>query len=155
MIGLQQTLITIFDLQSASHTAIGRFGEEWLAQNLEKRGYLVSIAHAEGDLKVISRDGEILSVEVKTARVNGDGKWQFTLRKYWQGRTCADHRNVDFVVLVCVEKTGRLTPFVIPITVLAHRQAVAITSNPRTYGGALAKYRQTLKKLTLEVSYDR
>lgn len=151
MIGVQQGLTTIFDLQSTSHTAIGCFGEEWLAQRLQARGYLVSIVHAEGDLKVITPDGEILYIEVKTSRVNDRGKYCFTLYKQAKsGKVKADHRTADFIALLCIMPHGSIVPFIVNTDELRGSKSACITSNPRTYHGKLAQFRQSPNRLTIQ-----
>lgn len=150
MIGLQQGLVTIFDLQSTSHTAIGRFGEEWLSQRLQARGYIVSIIHAEGDLKVITPDGEILYIEVKTSRANDRGKYCFTLYKQAKsGRIKADHRTADFVALLCIMPHGAIVPFIVNADELRTKRSASITSNPRTYAGKFSQFRQQPSKLSI------
>lgn len=150
MIGLQQGLPSILDLLTCGHAVIGRMGEEWLAQKLQARGYLVSIVHTDGDLKVTTRDGEIFYIEVKTARPATDGNYRFTLYKQSKtGRVKADHRTADLVALLCVTRSGSIVPFIVPVTALITNTCAAITRNPRTYAGKFSQFRQQPSKLSI------
>lgn len=129
-------------LSEENRRGIGALGERLAAHLLEKAGYRVSYTRPgekRGDLRVIDQTtGEIIRVEVKTARRGKDRKWRFTLRK----RRHTDHRRADVVILLAVLKSGRAIPFVVPVDVIRHRHAVAITSHPEDYSGKLAVYRQ-------------
>jgi hypothetical protein len=149
MIGQQPTIPQLRSHLAQSHVAVGKAGELIIARALETAGYAVSITHQRGDLTVVDQHGEIFYVEVKTARKGKDGKWRFTLYKHWQGRTCTNHAFTDFVVLVCVMKTGDCVPFVIPTPELLDKRQAVITSYPMDYQGRLAQFRQSLRKLTL------
>lgn len=135
---------------STTRVSVGFAGELLASRALESAGYHVRIDHRDGDLTVIVSTGEIVAVEVKTARYGKDGCYRFTLQKHWQGRQCADHRNADVVILLCVSRTGHTIPFVVPVSVLGDRRAVAITSRfPTKYAGWLAPYRQVLTRMAL------
>lgn len=150
MIGVQLSLPEITSLLSTSHTAIGNLGEAWLAQKLQQRGYLVTISHERGDLSVITPDGEILYVEVKTARPATDGGYRFTLYKQSKsGKVKADYRKADIVALLCVTPSGAIVPFIVPVAALRSTCA-GITSNPRTYRGKLAQFRQNPSRLSID-----
>lgn len=152
MIGNQLTLPQLKRHMAQTRIAVGSAGEMMVARALEAQGYRVSIPHERGDLTAILTDGQILSIEVKTARKGKDGKYRFTLIKYWQGRTCTDHRNTDLVILVCILKTGDAVPFVIPTATIGNRRALAISSYPTDYTGWLAPFRQSLNSINLEKS---
>ena len=149
MIGEQLSIPELTAHLSQTHTAVGVAGEILVARTLEGKGYSVRIDHEKGGLTAISPDGEIVQIEVKTARQASDKCWHFTLYKHWQGRLCTDHHNADVVVLLCVMKSGDAIPFVVPVSDLGNRRSVTVTSYPRTYAGWLAAYRQTLRKLHL------
>lgn len=149
-IGQQLSIPQLKAHMSQSRGAIGMAGELLLARCLEQRGYSVNTDHRRGDLKVILPSGEILGIEVKTARKNKDGDYHFTLYKHWQGRLCTDARHADIVALLCIMKTGDAVPFILPVTAAGDRKAVAICGYPMSYKGWLAPYRQTLRSLQLE-----
>lgn len=123
----------------------GAAGEMMVTRALEARGYEVSRDRTRGDLKVITPDGEIVGVEVKTARKCSDGKWRFLLRK--DGHQ--DHRKSDVVIMLCVMRTGDVVPFVVPTSVLVDQRQAVITSLPYTYAGKLAAYRQRMHELSI------
>lgn len=129
-------------LSDQKRKAIGTMGEITVARMLELSGYEVSFTHVRerrGDLRVYDiQSGEIVRVEVKTARRSKDGKYRFTLFK----KGCTDYRDADVVVLLPVLKSGRTVPFVIPVDDLGNRSQVCITSHPEEYSGMWVKYRQ-------------
>ena len=129
--------------------ALGTLGEQLTFRILEKR-YHVSNTHPKerrGDLRVVTDDGLILRVEVKTARQSTDGKWRFTL--YKAGHT--DHRDSDVIIALCVLPAGYVVPFVIPTTAVAQQRALVISSNPQTYAGKFARFRQHIRTINLEM----
>lgn len=116
---------------------LGKLGEFTVWNALEASGYQVRRARMfQGDLHVISPDGEVFYVEVKTARRGKDGKWRFGLIK----PGCTDHRHADLVVALAVVGC-QAVPFVIPVGELPGRQCV-ITSDPQRYAGRLSAFRQ-------------
>lgn len=124
-------------IEILNRRTLGRLGEFTVWNALESAGYQVKRARMfEGDLRVISPEGEVFSVEVKTARRGGDGKWRACLFK----RGCCDHKHSDVVVLLAVVGV-QAVPFVIPARCLPGRQCV-ITSDPQRYAGRLAEFRQ-------------
>lgn len=149
MIGEQLAFAELASFMSHSKVSLGAYGEVWAARALEVAGYRVRIEHRHGDLTVITDDGEIIYVEVKTARQGKDKKWRFTLYKYWQNRLCTDHRAADFVILLCVLKSGGTVPFVIPRDRLNEQRQAVITSYPLDYAGKLSVYRQSGHRIIL------
>ena len=140
-------------LNSLAHPksrAIGSLGEQLCYHLLASRGYLPSNVHPKehrGDLRVVTSSGEILRVEVKTARRASDGRYHFTLRK--AGHT--DHSDSDVIILLCAMKTGYVVPFVVPTRVVVRQNAIVISRDPYTYAGKFARYRQKMHLLNLEV----
>lgn len=144
------TLPRLFAHLANPTNAVGAMGKQIVFHMLTSAGYLVSntrVGEQRGDLRVITPHGEVLRVEVKTARRACDGKWRFTLRK--KGKT--DHAHSDVVILLAVMLNGFCVPFVIPTPVIIRQQQACISSNPYTYQGKFAPYRQRLTKLTLEM----
>jgi hypothetical protein len=145
---MMPTQLTIPELTAhMAQTAVtlGSAGENLIALALQANGYTVRVGYEMGDLHVVDKDGTIYYVEVKTARRASDKKWRFTLYKKHQ----QDHRYSDFVVLLCVLKSGFAVPFVIPTSFVRDIHAAAITSFPDTYQGKFSQFRQTLAKLRL------
>jgi hypothetical protein len=134
-----------------SHSAIGMAGEELAARYLERNGYSVRIDHERGDLTAFDDDGVAHWIEVKTSRIHKDKYFHFTLWKHYQGRLRTDHRNAEFVILLCVLRSvrGAAVPFVIPSCDLGNRKAVSIQRFPQNYAGWMASYRQKLEHLHL------
>lgn len=136
------------------HRAIGELGECIARLLLEKSGYMVittRIGQKRGDLVAINRDtGEVFKIDVKTARRGKSGKWTFTLFK---SRGHTDYRLSDFVLLLPVLKSGAVVPFVVPRSALGERSTLKLASNPREYAGKWATYRQSTRRLVLEVEH--
>lgn len=129
------------DLATLSRRTLGRLGELTAWNGLEASGYRVQRSRRyQGDLRVITGDGEVLYVEVKTARQCSDNKWRFTL----YSRGC-DHRHSDVVLLLAL-LDYQAVPFMIPVKDLPGHQCV-ITSDPTTYRGRLARFRQDMPLL--------
>lgn len=145
MIGLQMTMPELTAHLSHGRVAIGNAGENLIARAFQDNGYTVRTAYDNGDLHVFDSDGELFHVEVKTARRNTRGTWVFTLYK----KGSQNHRYTDFVVLLCVMKSGFSVPFVIPTMAVRDINAISITSYPQTYAGRFATYRQRLSHLRL------
>lgn len=147
-IGQQMTIPQLTSYMSQTRVQLGAAGELLVARALEERGYRVSTSHHKkaGDLTIITDEGQIVYIEVKTARRGTDGKWHFTLYK----KGSQDHTGADVVILLCITKSGSATPFVIPISALENQHQACITSYPTTYGGRLAQFRQTIRKLRID-----
>jgi hypothetical protein len=141
----QSTLLPV----ESSHTAIGVMGELLIAKLLCEAGYRILQSHKRGDLTVADCNGVITNIEVKTARVDKHGRWQFCLRK--KGHT--DCSVTDLVVFLLVQSTGRPIPFVVP-SIELKAKCVAFSS-PSRYAGRLAKYRTTLKRLHLSMEIEQ
>ncbi len=124
---------------AGSGQALGAAGEMWLWSALEAQGYRVAYAgQKRGDLRCVNVfTGEVVKIEVKTARQTVDGKWRFTLWK--AGKT--DHRHADMVALLAVTASGRVIPFLVPVGELAGQRAAVISSHPERYAGKLARWR--------------
>lgn len=135
-------------LLSTSHTNVGAAGERIAHIALASAGYTVKAVRPgekRGDLRVVTSDGEILRVEVKTARVSSDDRYHFCLRK---GKH-TDQNHADILLLLCVEASGNMIPFALPVRALAVPKTATIPRKVRSYAGKLAKYRQRLETLNL------
>jgi len=145
------TLPGIFrNLANPTAQALGALGEQLVFRILESKGYTVSNVHSgerRGDLRAVTPNGEIMRVEVKTARQTKDGKYHFSLLK--EGKR--DHRDSDLIIFLCVTRAGFVVPFVIPTSVLSNHKATSICGDPYHYNGKYRPYRQRLYALELEV----
>lgn len=145
MIGLQMSIPELTAHMSQGRVAIGTAGENMVAKAFEESGYHVRTAYSNGDLHVINKSGELFYVEVKTSRKGVDGRWRFTLFK----KGSQTHHYANFVVLLCVMKSGFSIPFVIPIEHCRDVNSITIPTYPGHYQGKYATFRQSLKKLRL------
>jgi len=143
MISAQLSLPGLEAHMSQSRNAVGAAGEMTVGLALQRSGYRVDPNHIRGDLTVYL--DKPLYIEVKTARVNSDGLYKFSLYK----KGCTNHRDADIVVFLCISKSGFGVPFVVPVSAI-YFQSTAEISNPRTYVGKLAKYKQSIKSMRLE-----
>lgn len=128
-------------LSDISRSGIGALGERYVGAALEKQGWQVSYQHCnkQGDLRAWNPEtGEIVRIEVKTARRNADGNWCFNLFK--KGKTSVLH--ADVVILLAVLKSGRPVPFIVPVTAIANRHYIKLSRHPEEYAGQLAQYRR-------------
>lgn len=121
----------------------GSIGETLVLEMLKAQGYQArkTTGKCRGDLLVTDQTtGETVKVEVKTARADGRGKFQFCLKKddRYGGTDCT---RADVLVLLCVTKSGSHALFVMPSENLNQR-ALTISGNPHEYSGKYKNYRQ-------------
>jgi len=149
LLNLQQPpLPAFYDLMTnMSKWQIGSRGEQIAADMLRDQGYTVRRTRRgePGDLRATSAVGEVLYVEVKTARQGQDRKWRFGL--IGRGTACTDYRRSDLLILLAVVNDGEIVPFVIPCANITNKPHAVITSDPRSYRGRLAIYRENWKAL--------
>lgn len=127
---------------------LGALGEKVIVETLTSMGYHARPSERKrGEhFDVWAKDlttGEILRIEVKTARACKDRKYRYTLYKVG----AQDHNHSDYVILLALTATDHLFPFVVPTLFLAHQHQAVITSHPLKYAGKLAPYRQNLQRL--------
>ena len=126
---------------------MGSLGEQVVKEQLEANGAIVRYsAKGEhmGDLTVLnSSTGELISIEVKTAKLSKDRKYRFTLRKDGS----QDCSGVDYVVLLVVLKTGFAVPYVIPGERLEGKRQACITSHPDTYSGQYSSFKCSIESI--------
>lgn len=115
---------------------LGLLGEKIAKRNLEKFGLdvlLVSELSLGYDLLV----NDVLKVEVKTARMNKRGSFQFCLTK-------SDHTDIrksDIVILQCIFPNGCIETFVVPTIIVKNNSQITIRGNIESYKGLVAAYR--------------
>lgn len=139
--------ITIGANFKSSRTRKGTIAELAVAKHLRKTGFKANVL-TYGGTDIIATNkttGEVLRIEVKFSSVNKDGKYRATTIKH--GKT--DHRKSDYIVFVCLPKYtgGDCTTFVIPVSVQGNKHSLCVTSNPATYKGKLASYREAWELL--------
>jgi len=144
----------IFRYASMSKKQLGAAGERIACEALNHAGYDAKVTNFAnyGDITVCddgAAGGEI-DIEVKTATRNSRGQWCFTLCKNdkYGGTNC---RNCDFVILLCIGKSGVVLPFVIPIHAIRGKRAITIPCSPYRYTGKYATYLQSINKLQLQL----
>ena len=139
-LGKAQTLpklLPYFAMCSAQ--ALGDVGEIYVASKLISAGYRVKKSPKfQGDLICHDQQtGERLRVEVKTARRNAQGYWQFNLRK--RGKTDVSH--ADVIILVQITDFCKPYLYVIPTFEVGNAHQIKITSHPTVYSGKYAAFR--------------
>lgn len=141
----QLTLIELeSNLSDRSHLAVGALGEAVAGRLLERAGYEVTTIARQprrGDLLAISREtGERWQVEVKTARRDKRGLYQWNLVKNDKhGHT--DCKDADWLILLAVEASGRAVVFLIPVSAVGELKTIKLKGSPRAYAGRWARYR--------------
>lgn len=125
----------------------GKAGEDAAVTLLARAGYDVSTVgrgDKRGDLRVVDQEtGEVWRVEVKAARRDSRGCWQFCLRRRTSAtRSCTDVSHADFALLLAFPKIGNPVPFLIPTDVLGQMKQLVLRDHPADYGGKWAVYRQ-------------
>ena len=114
---------------------LGSWGEKYVVNRLRESGWVARYG-GPADIQAINPDGVVLNVEIKAARKGADKKWRATLRKL--GHT--DHCKADYTIMVCLSKS--VSFFVLPTPVIAERNHIVITSEPTSYRGRWAEFRQ-------------
>lgn len=121
------------DVRSLTRKSLGTLGE-WTAQRwFAQRGIRAEKAgHGRGDL--ILTNAHQIRVEVKTARRDMRGQFQFCLyRKIKGGRLCTDFRKADVVLLLLVEHDATVIMLSIPACDLNIKQIVISDLNTSKY----------------------
>jgi hypothetical protein len=124
--------------------SLGYKGEKWAAEALSSLGWSVDMPgdfNAAYDLK-IGRSGEpqTLHVEVKTAKISYRYPKPGYRRPRYQFDLSGglDAKKIDFLyILLAIDETGKVTPFIVPSWAIGNRQHVQITSPPEHYTGRL------------------
>lgn len=155
MTSLEQSIRrTLLDTGKSRH-AFGLAGESIIMRALENNGWKVINAPERkcGDLWVMLPDDKKLYVEVKSSKRCKDGNYRWCLtRQFPNGRTCTNHQDSAFVILLAV--TRALTPvvYVIPSVMLADQKNVCMSDNSLFSGGKYNLYRQNINSLNLAQS---
>lgn len=150
-LGFQRELSVLAYLMSGTRTTLGKTGEMFAKITLEAHGYLADIEHERqlGDLRVVTPAGSIMRVEVKTARVNKDGYFQFCVeRRTKKGRLKTSCRKCDAVILLGVNQSGRVEIYVLPAKAATN---ISIIKIPAKLSGRTRwkQYRQHMGRVNL------
>jgi hypothetical protein len=126
----------------SEHVLTGNFGEDYVYRLLVNSGYIVRRTAKfafSGDLEVIDPyTGEIFKIEVKTANQHPvKNYFHFCLRK--TGKT--DCTYSDFVILVCIDKEGKIYLYCAHCNCFNGAQLVTVSSHPTKYKGKYAAFR--------------
>lgn len=125
----------------SSNSAKGAIAEKRVAQFLRKNGFKAQVLTYGGtDIIATNKNtGEKIRLEIKFSSINKDGKYRATTIK----KNATDHRKSDYIIFVCQPplKGGACTAFIIPASVQQDKTFLCVTSNPETYRGYLAEYR--------------
>ena len=134
-------------------------GEVIVAQVLEQKGYAVWIANPvdHGYQFRVSREGKPqLRLAVRTAQMTQAtpprvrkakhvNAWKFRIR-----RTSDEKLFFDLAILLCLLDPGKVIAFVVPRAEVQSIGTVVIYTDPWTYKGRFAKYRQSLYQIDLD-----
>lgn len=125
------------DITSAK---LGWQGEKRTCAYLRKLGLRVKHMPYAGGYDLLA-EGH-LRVEIKTARLNKDGKYRFTLYRETDSGIKQNHNESDIVILNCIGKDYCVTSFVIPISIISNQHRITISGNVSGYKGKYVSYRE-------------
>lgn len=153
----QQMSFVVYDVSLMSRGEFGNAGESFAYAEFERAGYAVTRTgrgDQRGDLRVVDTDtGEVWRVEVKAMRRDTQGRYQACLRRQIKARVCTDAAHSQLVLLLAFPKVGAPIPFLIPQPALVGMRQIVIASDPRSYAGKWAKFRQ-LDGLSIPVTVE-
>jgi len=135
-----------------SSNALGTAGEIFAYLALRNSGYRALIDHERhyGDIKVTLDDGSILRCEVKTARCNADGRYNFLLHGKRGGKTETLCVEVDFVMILAVSVSGNVRVFIIPRSALGNQSTVKIPKVSVRSRNKYGQFEQSITKISLD-----
>lgn len=126
-LGFSRELATLAGLMMRGKQTLGLVGEQYARIMLEAHGYLVDVNKDRlcGDLRVVCPSGQVLRVEVKSTKLNKDGRFQFCItRRTKSGYIKTSCANCDAVMLLGVTASGRVEIYIIPSQVIANYSIV-------------------------------
>lgn len=151
-LGFQRELSMLSSLMRGTRSTLGRIGEMFVVVALEANGYLADLDHqpGAGDIRASCPDGQIKRVEVKTARLDKRGCFQFILKKrYPNGTFKTDCSNCDIVICLCVFPSGRVEIYTIPGNEVRNITKLQIPSKIAHSKSNWLKYHQSVHRLNL------
>ncbi len=156
MINLTQNPVfthTLHTMTDPNFHIPGPLGEVIVAHLLQHKGYRVRVANHQAHgyhLKVVRGDEAPLKIAIYTAQIaqniRGRNIWKFHVR-----HSPAEKTYFDVAILLCLLEPGKVVPFVVPSSEFESMSHIAITTDPWTYKGRFARYRQSLYQLNLEM----
>ena len=142
----QQIAFIECDVNLMSRGEIGNAGESFAYAEFERAGYAVARTgrgDQRGDLRVLDTDtGEVWRVKMKAMRRDKYGHWQACLKRQTSARVKTDVSHSHYVLLLAFPKIGAPIPFLIPADALRGMKQIHFASDPRSYAGKWAKFRQ-------------
>lgn len=140
----------LFWMKTAHKQELGALGEMYVKGWFGSQGVSVqdtSRLYHKGDLSILTKYGETIRLEVKTAKEDIQNSYQFCLRK--QGKTSISHS--DYVVLLAMDNHGYLYRYFVPSGMFGDCQKCAITSHPMLYTGKLSQFLVSEKNSLLQI----
>lgn len=122
--------------QQKTAQRIGKQGELYAKRKIERLGADV-LYTADLDVGYDLLVNDTLKIEIKTARKNKRGQYQFCLNKL-------DHANVnkaDILILQCVVDLGYIVSYTLPVSELGGRNQITLPGNLEIYNGFFAEYK--------------
>ena len=110
---------------SMTHTTLGMLGELTIASALQRYGFKTyqPAERQQGDLVAAIPGVDAKRIEVKTAKRGSRGSFQFCLRREKSaGYPKTDHRDSDFLVLLCVENDFSVVGFLMPVSAVSSKK---------------------------------
>jgi len=134
--------------ENKQNTILGDYGEQYIHNLLTQAQFdceIVSHLNYCGDLQVFDKNcGERFAIEVKTAFIGTNGRFNFCLNK-------SNHTSIkysDFVILLCIDKNLNHYIYVIHTSIL-NSKSITIASHPTKYKGKYSPFIQ-LKTVSFE-----
>lgn len=119
--------------------------EIWVHAQLKKHGYEPEFSNWNAECCDLTVDGLPIEVKfaAKTQRLirRKDGRkfpyprWQWCIHP-----TASNHSKEWVLILIAQDSAYRRYPFILPGSLVGHRQQVQLTSHPDRYRGWMAKY---------------
>jgi len=150
-LGFSIQLASLTFIMATDRVSLGVVGEQYAKILLEAHGYLAEIDHQRrrGDLRVTTPDGEILRVEVKTARLSKRKYFEYGLKIFSNGRLRTDCTNCDALLLLGVRPTGLVEFYVVPVKAAANIKVIKIPGKKSRFHSNWKQYRQFEGSLNL------
>lgn len=107
-----------------SRRTLGLLGELTCLREFQRAGYRAEHSRRlEADIRLVNpRTGEKILVEVKTARRDKRGNYQFCLYRELPRGVVTDYRHADYVVLLALLDGLTAVSFVIPVSAIDAKQ---------------------------------
>lgn len=138
-------------LRSPNAKARGTAGELLAVELLKQSGYFAgrTAKYSKSDVVVFDHSVQrSYNLEVKVSLAGYQGTYKFCLRKESaKGKT--DYRKADYLMLICVSKSGSFTVFVMNTVNVGDVWYLSISGNPVEYRGKYRQYQQRSNRVVL------